>query len=144
MRRIASHYIYWKQFYRMHYVELDDRGALTGVFPLEGEIAGTEFYDGILIPIPFPALDAGSQENRLYYLNSYFDSPFEIPRQAREKVVFDMLPGETLADALKRKGFTDVSEAGSSVCLLLLGGIPLAAAKFGADDSCCNGYIQRL
>ena len=49
MRRIASHYIYWRQFYRMHYVELDDSGILTGVFPLEGEIAGTEFYDGILI-----------------------------------------------------------------------------------------------
>lgn len=122
MRRIASHYVYWKQFYRMHYVELDDRGALTGVFPLEGEIAGTEFYGGILIPIPVPALDAGS----------------------RKQDVFDLLPGETLADALKRKGFTDVPEAGLPVCLLLLSGVSLAAAKLGTDNGCCNGYIQRL
>lgn len=122
MRRIASHYIYWKQFYRMYYVELDDRGILTGVFPLEGEIAGTEFYDGILIPIPVPALDSGSQK----------------------RIAFDMLPGETLADALERQGFTDASEMGSPVCLLLLNGIPLATAKFGADDSRSNGYIQRL
>ena len=49
MRRIASHYIYWRQFYRLHYVELNDNGVLAGIFPLEGEIAGTEFYDGILI-----------------------------------------------------------------------------------------------
>lgn len=44
MRRIASHYIYWRQFYRLHYVELNDNGVLAGIFPLEGEIAGTEFY----------------------------------------------------------------------------------------------------
>ncbi|MCD7848817.1 MAG: hypothetical protein LUH63_03185 [Parabacteroides sp.] len=83
MRRVASHYIYWKQFYRMHYAELDDRGVLVGVFPLEEEIAGTEFYDGILIPVPVPALDAGSQENRQFHRNSYLGSPFAIPRQAR-------------------------------------------------------------
>ena len=59
MRRIASHYIYWRQFYRLHYVELNDNGVLAGIFPLEGEIAGTEFYDGILILVPIPALDAG-------------------------------------------------------------------------------------
>ena len=68
MRRIASHYIYWRQFYRMHYVELDESGILTGVFPLEGEIAGTEFYDGILILVPIPALDARLKGNKRYYL----------------------------------------------------------------------------
>ena len=50
MRRIASHYVYWKQLLRMHYVELDEKENLVGVFPLNGEIAGTEFYDGILVP----------------------------------------------------------------------------------------------
>ena len=144
MRRIASHYIYWRQFYRMHYVELDDSGILTGVFPLEGEIAGTEFYDGILILVPIPALDARLKGNKRYYLNSYSDTPFVIPSQVRERVAFDMLPGEQLADALERRGFTGIAEAGSPVCVLLLGGIPLATAKFGADDSRSDGYIQRL
>lgn len=144
MRRIASHYIYWKQFYRMHYLELDDRGALTGVFPLEGEIAGTEFYDGILIPIPVPALDTGSKRNCLNKNSGDVACSPAIPRQAREQVVFDLLPGETLADALKRKGFTEACEAGLPVCLLLLSGVSYAAAKLGTDNSRCNGYIQRL
>lgn len=51
MRRVASHYVYWNGLFRMHYVELDDAGCLTGIYPLEGEIAGTEFYDGILFPV---------------------------------------------------------------------------------------------
>jgi hypothetical protein len=35
----------------MSYIELTDEGLFRGVFPLEGEIAGTEFYDGLLIPV---------------------------------------------------------------------------------------------
>lgn len=82
MRRIASHYIYWRQFYRLHYVELNDNGVLAGIFPLEGEIAGTEFYDGILILVPIPALDAGVQENKRCHQDSYSDTSFVIPSQA--------------------------------------------------------------
>lgn len=52
MRRIASHYIYWKQWFRMHYIELNAEGQLIGVFPLDQEIAGTEFYDGTLLLLP--------------------------------------------------------------------------------------------
>lgn len=104
MRRIASHYIYWRQFYRLHYVELNDNGVLAGIFPLEGEIAGTEFYDGILILVPIPALDAGVQENKRCHQDSYSDTSFVIPSQAREQGTFDMLPGEQLADALERQG----------------------------------------
>ena len=139
MRRIASHYIYWRQFYRLHYVELNDNGVLAGIFPLEGEIAGTEFYDGILILVPIPALDAGAQENKRCHQDSYSDTSFVIPSQVREQGAFGMLPG-----ALERQGFAGIAEAGSPVCVLLLGGIPLATAKFGADDSCSDGYIQRL
>ena len=32
----------------MHYIELDDNGAFHGVYPLNEEIAGTAFYDGVL------------------------------------------------------------------------------------------------
>lgn len=52
MRRIASHYIYWKKWYRMHYLEVDAKGRFVGVYPLEQEIAKTEFYDGTLILVP--------------------------------------------------------------------------------------------
>lgn len=52
MRRIASHFLYWRQLYRMHYVELNDNGTFVRICPLEGEIAGTEFYDGTLLLLP--------------------------------------------------------------------------------------------
>lgn len=35
----------------MHYIEVDDDGLFCGAFPLEEEIAGTAFYDGVLIPV---------------------------------------------------------------------------------------------
>ncbi len=82
------HYIYWRQFYRLHYVELNDNGVLAGIFPLEGEIAGTEFYDGILILVPIPALDAGVQENKRCHQDSYSDTSFVIPSQVREQGTF--------------------------------------------------------
>ena len=53
-----------------------------------------------------------------------------------------MLPGEQLARCLERQGFTGIAEAGSPVCVLLLGGIPLATAKFGADDSRSDGTFK--
>lgn len=52
MRRIASHYVYWQRWYKLHYIELDAAGCLVGVFPLVQEIAGTEFYDGTLTIVP--------------------------------------------------------------------------------------------
>ena len=120
MRRIASHYIYWNSFFPMHYVELDEEECLAGVFPLEEEIAGTEFYDGLLILASISTLCTG------------------------ERGAFDMRRGETLAEALERQGFTPISRTGLPVCLLLLSGISPATAKFGADDGRGDGYIQRL
>lgn len=51
MRRIAAHYVWCKHIYRMHYIELDDNGAFRGIYPLDGEIARTAFYDGVLVPV---------------------------------------------------------------------------------------------
>lgn len=51
MRRLASHYIWYKQVYRLHYIEVDDDGGFVGVFPLKEEIAGTSFHDGVLVPL---------------------------------------------------------------------------------------------
>lgn len=55
MRRLASHYIWYKKVYRLHYLEIDDEGCFQGIYPLKEEIAGTQFYNGILIPLPLPA-----------------------------------------------------------------------------------------
>ncbi|MDH6313574.1 hypothetical protein M2137_002364 [Parabacteroides sp. PFB2-10] len=52
MRRIASHFIWYRHVYTLHYLEIDERGCFRGVYPLCEEIAGTAFFDGVLIPVP--------------------------------------------------------------------------------------------
>lgn len=127
MRRVASHYVYWHKMYRMHYVELDDKGAFVGVYPLESEIAGTEFYDGIIIPVTADVKIIHCHE---ISVSSQWNS--------KSTVV------EAVSDALANEQVSEGMIPGVPVQLLLLRGIPLAAAKFGADNGCCNGYIQRL
>ncbi|MDR1344943.1 MAG: hypothetical protein LBJ39_06275 [Tannerellaceae bacterium] len=36
----------------MYYVELSDQGILHGIGPLKEETPSTEFYDGLLFPVP--------------------------------------------------------------------------------------------
>jgi hypothetical protein len=52
MRKIASHHIFWKQLYHLHYIELSNDGAFLGLHPLQEETAATEFYDGLLVVVP--------------------------------------------------------------------------------------------
>lgn len=126
MRRVASHYIYWNGFLRMHYVELDNDGCLVGVYPLEGEIAGTEFYDGIL----FPVVEVGGE---------FHACGTKVPC-LWNKSFMQMEPG---FDACRELGLPQAAGIGEPACLFLLS-IPLTTAKFGADDSRSDGYIQRL
>ncbi len=51
MRRLAAHYVWYTDVLSLHYIELTDDGMLAGVFPLTEELAGTTFYDGVLIPL---------------------------------------------------------------------------------------------
>lgn len=57
MRRIAAHYIYWKELLPLHYIELDENGLFVGVSPLKEEIEATEFRDGIVYPALADAQD---------------------------------------------------------------------------------------
>ena len=56
MRRLAAHRIFISphEVYNLHYVELDGRNFLQGIFLLEKEIAGTAFYNGTLFLSHFP------------------------------------------------------------------------------------------
>ncbi|MDH6342384.1 hypothetical protein M2480_001006 [Parabacteroides sp. PFB2-12] len=58
MRRIASHFIWYRHVYPLHYLEIDEQGCFRGVFPLREEIAGTAFFDGVLIPVPLDLIDS--------------------------------------------------------------------------------------
>ena len=126
MRRIASHYVYWKQLLRMHYVELDEKENLVGVFPLNGEIAGTEFYDGILVP----ALAEGEKMDRQGIEFSWAGNK-------------NSLGIEFLTAALQKLDLPKPAEKGLPTQVLLVT-LPLTSAKLSADNSCCNGYIKRL
>lgn len=127
MRRVASHYTYYRQLYRMHYVELDNQGSFTGIFPLDGEIAGTEFYDGILVPVT-----CGEEMKSLEKISVSIQW-----ETGKSRTVI-------LSDVLKQNGFSLDIESGDSVQLLLLTGISLPPAEFCTDNSRSNGYIKRL
>lgn len=126
MRRIASHYVYWKQLLRMHYVELDEKENLVGVFPLNGEIAGTEFYDGILVP----TLAEGEKMDRQGIEFSWAGNK-------------NSLGIEFLTAALQKLNLPKPAEKGLPTQVLLVT-LPLTSAKLSADNSRCNGYIKRL
>ncbi|MBQ8529724.1 MAG: hypothetical protein IJ430_00970 [Parabacteroides sp.] len=126
MRRIASHYVYWKQLLRLHYVELDEKENLVGVFPLNGEIAGTEFYDGILVP----ALAEGEKMDRQGIEFSWAGNK-------------NSLGIEFLTAALQKLDLPKPAEKGLPTQVLLVT-LPLTSAKLSADNSRCNGYIKRL
>lgn len=126
MRRIASHYVYWKQLLRLHYVELDEKENLVGVFPLNGEIAGTEFYDGILVP----ALAEGEKMDRQGIEFSWAGNK-------------NSLGIEFLTAALQKLNLPKPAEKGLPTQVLLVT-LPLTSAKLSADNSRCNGYIKRL
>lgn len=129
MRRIAAHYIYCGRVYRMHYLEVDDQECLQGIYPLEEEIAGTAFYDGILIPVPANER-YGSAEAFVYSL-------------ANEPTVCKGHK-ESVFEALAASRITEDILAGTPVRLFLFNGISLTPPELGTHDRCRNGHIQRL
>lgn len=127
MRRVASHYLFWRQLYRMHYVELDDTGAFAGVYPLDAEIAGTEFYDGIIVPV-------------LPCVEFFHNNTFSIPLQCNS----GSTAMEIIAHKLEEEQVSVDVNTGVLVQLFLLKGISLTTTELGTNHGCCNGYIKRL
>lgn len=127
MRRVAAHYIYCGRMYRMHYLEVDDASRLQGIHPLTEEIAGTSFYNGILIPLPVVE-EYACREAFLFSLE-------QPPAFGRKECVFEALAASRVTDGI---------HPGMPVRLFLLNGLSLAASELGTDNRSGNGYIQRL
>ncbi|SEG19319.1 hypothetical protein SAMN05444001_11937 [Parabacteroides chinchillae] len=124
MRRIASHYIYCHQVYKMHYLELTDEGLYMGLYPLTEEIAGTEFYDGILVPV-------SSQEKQIY--SDLISIPFgRNSNFSRKEFIFSYL------DLIK---VSLQVEKERPVRLVLLNGSPLTATELCTNNSGSDCYI---
>lgn len=127
MRRIAAHYIYSGRAYRMHYLELDEESRLRGIYPLTEEIAGTAFYDGILVPLP--------ADERQPFGEAFLFSLKGSPSLTCKEAVFEALAGH---------GITEGACPGVPVRVFLINGISLAASELGADNGGGNGHVQRL
>lgn len=52
MKRFAANYIACHSVDRLHYVEVTSGSVLNGVFPLEKELAGTSFLNGVIWVVP--------------------------------------------------------------------------------------------
>ena len=52
MKRFAANYIACRSVDRLHYVEVTSGSVLNGVFPLEKELAGTSFLNGVIWVVP--------------------------------------------------------------------------------------------
>lgn len=131
-RRLASHFIYCSGVHRMVYLELDEDNRFLGIYPLTEEVAGTVFYDGILIPLPL--------DGALFSVAGQLEALLQHSAGA---------PKERLFDRLAEGGFTDRIQIGVPVAVYRLAGVSLTvgrqpAAEFGADHGSGDRYVQRL
>lgn len=125
--RKAAHYIYNGVPCKLHYIEVDQSGSLKGIFPLASEIAGTEFYDGVIFALAKDAITLSTAQ----MLGQFKDIEKENPQLL-------------LWDILKLSGLVREVLPGEQVVLFRLAGVNLPAAKLGASDSSRNCYIERL
>lgn len=127
VKRFAANYIACQSVDRLHYVEVTFGSVLNGVFPLEKELAGTSFLNGVIWVVPaalgWEVADVWSRLTAIHH-------------QMPEASVPEML--KVLIDTLA------VPEVGEPVSLFLIRGIRLSAAEFGANNSGGNRYVERL
>ena len=116
MKRFAAHYIALGKKgninkHKQHYLELDENNLVKGVFPLEREIAGTVFYNGILFPV--------SMELKLQ-ATEILDTIHALSQQYPDDSVFQIL---------QRSGFI-CEDLSVPVQIIQLDGVDLVSLKF--------------
>lgn len=127
MKRFAANYIACQSVERLHYVEVTSGSVLNGVFPLEKELAGTSFLNGVIWVVPAAlGWEVADVWSRLTVIHQHMPDA-SVPEML--KVLID-----TLA----------VPAVGEPVSLFLIRGIRLSAAEFGANNSGSNRYVERL
>ena len=127
VKRFAANYIACQSVDRLHYVEVTSGSVLNGVFPLEKELAGTSFLNGVIWVVPaalgWEVADVWS----------------------RLTVIHHQMPDASVPEMLKELiGTSAVPAVGEPVSLFLIRGIRLSAAEFGANNSGSNRYVERL
>lgn len=127
VKRFAANYIACQSVDRLHYVEVTSGSVLNGVFPLEKELAGTSFLNGVIWVVPAAlGWEVADVWSRLTAIHQQMPDA-SVPEMLKELI-------DTLA----------VPAVGEPVSLFLIRGIRLPAAEFGADNSSSNRYVERL
>ncbi|MDR1370434.1 MAG: hypothetical protein LBJ72_09995 [Dysgonamonadaceae bacterium] len=126
MRRYAAHYVFLGKgiFLKQHYLELDDNSRIIGVRPLENEIAGTVFHNGILFPV--------SKDLKLQS-STILDSL---------KTLSQHYPGDPVFQLLHRSGLV-CEDRNIPVSIFQLDGIDLHSLVF-SPDKYPDSRIQQL
>ena len=127
MKRFAANYIACQSVDRLHYVEVTSGSVLNGVFPLEKELAGTSFLNGVIWVVPAAlGWEVADVWSRLTAIHQ------QMPDASVPEMLKALISSEQLV------------AVGEPVSLFLIRGIRLSAAEFGANNSGGNRYVERL
>ena len=138
VKRFAANYIACQSVDRLHYVEVTSGSVLNGVFPLEKELAGTSFLNGVIWVVPAAlGWEVADVWSRLTAIHQHMPDA-SVPEML--KVLIDTLAVPTVGELPA----TYLPVQGKSVSLFLIRGIRLSAAEFGANNSGGNRYVERL
>lgn len=155
VKRFAANYIACQSVDRLHYVEVTSGSVLNGVFPLEKELAGTSFLNGVIWVVPAAlGWEVADVWSRLTAIHQQMPDA-SVPQML--KVLIDTLAVPTVGelpaflessildqDVINNEQATYLPVQGKSVSLFLIRGIRLSAAEFGANNSGGNRYVERL
>ena len=135
VKRFAANYIACQSVDRLHYVEVTSGSVLNGVFPLEKELAGTSFLNGVIWVVPaalgWEVADVWSRLTAIHH---------QMP-DASVPEMLKVLIGSPVETSSTYPAVPAVEEP---VSLFLIRGIRLSAAEFGTDNSGGNRYVERL
>ena len=127
VKRFAANYIACQSVDRLHYVEVTSGSVLNGVFPLEKELAGTSFLNGVIWVVPAAlGWEVADVWSRLTAIHQQMPDA-SVPEMLKVLISSEQLVAE-----------------GEPVSLFLIRGIRLSAAEFGANNSGSNRYVERL
>ena len=138
VKRFAANYIACQSVDRLQYVEVTSGSVLNGVFPLEKELAGTSFLNGVIWVVPAAlGWEVADVWSRLTAMHHQLPDA-SVPEML--KVLIDTLAVPTVGELPA----TYLPVQGKPVSLFLIRGIRLSAAEFGANNSGGNRYVERL
>ena len=111
VKRFAANYIACQSVERLHYVEVTSGSVLNGVFPLEKELAGTSFLNGVIWVVPAAlGWEVADVWSRLTAIHQQMPDA-SVPEMLKELIGSPVVPavGEQIAIVEKSKLIPDSS-----------------------------------